>query len=76
MCFTYLWLFGIRVISPFGKSKTANVIYGILVFSITLGLFIFKYGLDVMLNDFICLGGIFAVIYTVSLGLWTNRRRK
>ena len=69
-------IWDVRVISPFGMSKKANIAYGILVSFITIGLYLYKNGLDVMLNDYLYLGGIFAVVYTVVLGLWTNRKGK
>jgi len=66
-------IWDVRVISPFGMSKKANIAYGILVSCITIGLYLYKNGIDTMLNDYIYLGGLFAVVYTVLLGLWTNR---
>jgi len=67
-------IWDVRVISPFGMSKKANIAYGILVSCLTIGLYLYKNGLDAMLNDYIYLGGIFAVAYTIILGLWTKRK--
>jgi len=66
-------IWDVRVISPFGMSKAGNIAYGILVSCIAIGLYLYKGGLGEMLNDYFFIGGVFAVLYTVLLGLWTNR---
>lgn len=66
-------IWNVKVISPFGISKKANIAYGISVLCFTIGLYLYKNGLHTMLKDYIYLGGIFAVAYTVALGLWSNR---
>lgn len=68
-------IWNVRVISPFGKSKKANILYGILVSCITVGLYLYKKGFDSLIHDYLYLGGIFAILYTVGLGLWVNRKK-
>jgi len=68
-------IWNVRVISPFGMSKKANIAYGVLISFITISLYLYKNGLQKMLNDYIYLGGLFAIVYTVLLGLWINRTK-
>ena len=67
-------LWNIRVVSPFGASKQSNLAYGIFVLLISMGLFAYNYGLGALLQNGIYLGGLFAVFFTIGLGLLVNRR--
>lgn len=62
-------IWNVKVISSFGYSKKANVLYGSLVFCFTIGLYLYKNGLNAMLEDKLYLGGLFALTYTLILGL-------
>lgn len=67
-------IWNIKVLSPFGTSKKSNIYYGILVLSISIGLYGYKFGLNELLHDKIYLGALFALLYTIIFGLWTNRK--
>jgi len=66
-------VWSIKVLSPFGSSKRSNVSYGTFVLGISLGLYLFERGLTVLVDDYLYLGGLFAIAYTVVLGLWVTR---
>ncbi|AUP81295.1 hypothetical protein [Flavivirga eckloniae] len=51
-----------RMLTSFGYGNTQNIAYGILNIAISLGLFIYKYGINEILNN-----GIFGGALTVFL---------
>ena len=67
-------IWNVKVLSPFGTSKKSNILYGIFVLGISVGLFIFKNGLNELINDKLYLGGLFALLYTILFGLWVTRK--
>ena len=66
----------VKVLSPFGSSTTANMIYGLFVLCISVGLYLYKNGAQALLDDKLYLGGLFALIYTLIFGLIVTRNRK
>ncbi len=66
----------VKVLSPFGSSKKSNILYGIFVLCISIGLYIYENGLNKLIHDNLYLGGLFALIYTIIFGLWTTRKDK
>ena len=69
-------IWNMKVLSPFGKGIKQNIAYGIFVFLVSVGLYLYKYGMNELAQDKMYLGGVFALIYTVILGLWINRKQK
>ena len=69
-------IWNVNVLSPFGTSKKSNILYGIFVLGISVGLYIFKNGLNQLINDKLYLGGLFALFYTIAFGLWVTRKVK
>lgn len=65
-------LWDIRAISPFGTSKRSNLAYGFFVLLISISLFVFNHGLKELLQNGMYLGGLFAVFFTIGLGLLVN----
>ena len=66
----------VKVLSPFGSSIKGNMIYGILVFCISFGLYLYKNGISVLIEDKLYLGGLFALVYTIVFGLIVTRNKK
>ena len=66
----------IKVLSPFGSSIKSNIIYGIFVLCISLGLYLYKAGIVVLIEDKLYLGGLFALVYTIIFGLIITRKKK
>ena len=58
-----------KMISPFGSSNTANILYGIFVLSISVSLYIYQYGIAGLLQNYVILGGLFAILYAVVFGI-------
>ena len=69
-------LWNTKVLSLFGSSKNSNLVYGGFVLIISIGLYLYKHGINEMIQDKIYLGGLFALFYTILFGLWVNRIRK
>jgi hypothetical protein len=67
-----------RMFSAFGFGNTANIVYGILNFLISISLFLFKYGLDGLLQNGIYLGALFVQIcyFVVGKLCYDNFHRK
>ncbi len=63
-------LWRVPMISPFGRSNGANILYGCLVLTLALGLYIYAHGLAALMQNAVMLGGVFAIAYAVVLGLW------
>lgn len=57
-----------RILGGLGFGNTANIIYGLLNFVISTGLFLYKYGLNGFLNNGIYLGGMLVVVFYLILG--------
>lgn len=57
-----------RMLSAFGFSNTANIIYGLLNFVISISLFLNKYGMDGLLENGIYLGALFVLISYFIVG--------
>ena len=57
-----------RMLSAFGFGNTANIVYGLLNFIISISLFLFKYGVVGLLNNGIYLGALFVLISYFIVG--------
>jgi len=57
-----------RMISGLGFGNKQNIFYGVLNFLISIGLFIFKYGVDGLIQNGIYLGAIFVIISYFLVG--------
>jgi hypothetical protein len=62
-----------RMVSGFGFGNLQNILYGLLNFVISIGLFIYKYGTEQLLDNGIYLGALtLLLVYFVSGRLWYN----
>ncbi len=50
-----------RMLSAFGFGNTANIVYGILNFVISISLFLYKYGTNGLMENGIYLGALFVL---------------
>jgi len=57
-----------RMFSGLGFGNTQNILYGILNFLISIGLFIFKYGFDGLIQNSIYLGALFVILCYFLVG--------
>jgi hypothetical protein len=57
-----------RMLSAFGFSSTANIVYGILNFVVSIILFLHRYGIDGLLSNGIYLGALFVLICYFVVG--------
>lgn len=57
-----------RMISAFGFGNTANIVYGILNFVISISLFLYKYGTNGLMTNGIYLGALFVLISYFVVG--------
>jgi hypothetical protein len=57
-----------RMLSAFGFGNTANIIYGILNFLISISLFLFKYGMKGLQANGIYAGGLFVLVSYFIVG--------
>lgn len=57
-----------RMLSAFGFSNTANILYGIINFVVSISLFLYKYGPEGLLNNGIYLGALFVLISYFLVG--------
>ena len=57
-----------RMFSGLGFGDTANILYGILNFIISISLFIYSYGLDGLLTNGIYLGALFVLVSYFIVG--------
>lgn len=57
-----------RILSAFGFSSTANILYGFLNFVVSISLFLYQYGYEKLLENGIYAGGLFIVIAYLLLG--------
>jgi hypothetical protein len=57
-----------RMFSGLGFGNTANILYGILNFMISISLFVYKYGFSGMLDNGIYLGALFVLISYFIVG--------
>lgn len=57
-----------RMFSGLGFGNTANILYGLLNFIISISLFLYKYGLSGMLENGIYLGALFVLISYFFVG--------
>lgn len=57
-----------RMFSGLGFGNKQNILYGILNFIISIGLFIFKYGVDGLIQNSIYLGALFVIISYFLVG--------
>ena len=69
-------IWNVKVLSPFGSSKKSNLLYGIFVLGISQSLYLYKNGLNELMQDKLYLGGLFALFYTVLFGLWVTGKVK
>ncbi len=60
-----------RIISAFGFGNTRNILYGILNFLISLGLFLYKYGVEQLVQNGIYAGALTILfIYFLTAQYW------
>ena len=60
-----------RMLSAFGFGDIKNMLYGVLCFALSLGLYFYKYGLGHLFNDGMYAGAMFIlVIYFLTGRLW------
>ncbi len=57
-----------RILGGFGIGNTANILYGLLNFFISISLFFYNYGLDGLKNNGIYAGGLFVIIMYFVFG--------
>lgn len=57
-----------RMFSGFGFGNKKNIAYGLLNFAISVGLFVYKYGIDEILSNGIYSGAVFVIISYLVLG--------
>ena len=62
-----LGVWKVRMLSGFGFSSRANIAYGFLNFGISVGLFLFRHGLEALVANGIYAGGLLAVILYILL---------
>ena len=63
-----------RMLSGFGVGDTKNIIYGLMNFTISVGLFLYKYGSEALLNNGIYIGALFVlIIYFLTGKFWYNK---
>ena len=66
-----------RMLSVFGFGSTANIMYLILNFLISISLFLYKYGIDGLLKNGIYLGALFVLVsYFIVAKLCYNKFHK
>jgi hypothetical protein len=60
-----------RIISAFGFGNTKNIVYGILNFLISIGLFLYKYGVEQLTENGIYAGALtILIIYFLTGWYW------
>lgn len=59
-----------RMFSGFGFGNRNNILYGLLNFTVAISLFLYQYGMEGLLKNFIFLGGLFVVIAYFAVGKW------
>lgn len=60
-----------RMFSGFGTGNVQNILYGLLNFAISIGLYLYKYGLDHLLGNSMYLGAlILLLIYFLTGHFW------
>ena len=60
-----------RMLSAFGFGNTKNILYGVLNFALSLGLFIFRYGIEQVFKNGIYAGAlVLLLIYFLTGRLW------
>ena len=57
-----------RMFSGLGFGDTANILYGILNFAISIGLFLYKYGTSRLIENGIYLGALFVLVSYFIVG--------
>ena len=57
-----------RMFSGLGFGNTANILYGILNFTISVGLFLYKYGISGLFENGIYLGALFVLVCYFMVG--------
>ncbi len=57
-----------RMFSGLGFGNKANILYGLLNFTISISLFIYKYGADGLLQNGIYVGALFVIISYFAIG--------
>lgn len=66
-----------RMFSAFGIGNKQNIYYGLLNFAASLGLFIYQYGIEKLLNNGIYFGAVvLLVIYFLTGQFWYNLFKK
>jgi hypothetical protein len=66
-----------RMVSGFGFGNLQNILYGLLNFSISISLFIYKYGAGQLLENGIYLGALtLLLIYFITGQFWYSLFRK
>ncbi len=71
------FVFGVwkqRMVSGLGLSPTRNLLYGLLNFSISIGLFVHTYGLDGLAGHSMYAGGLFVVVAYFVVGKFLRDR--
>lgn len=67
-----------RMLSLFGFSNAANVLYGVLNFVISIGLFVYKYGINGLAENGIYVGALFVIVSYFVVGKlcydWFHKR--
>ncbi|MDI1356322.1 MAG: hypothetical protein PSX36_15505 [bacterium] len=57
-----------RMLSAFGFGNTANIVYGILNFAISISLFLYRYGIDGIKSNGIYAGALFVLVCYFVVG--------
>jgi len=61
----------VRMLSAFGFGNTKNIMYGVLNFLLSLGLFVYKYGMEKIIQDGIYAGALtLLIIYFLTGWFW------
>lgn len=59
-----------RMFGGLGFGNRNNLLYGILNFAISISLFLYQYGLDGLLENFLYLGALFVILSYFAVGKW------
>ncbi len=63
-----LGIYGCRMLSLFGYSRWGNIAYGLLNTVVSIGLFLYQYGVDGIWQNGIFVGGMFIVVAYILTG--------
>jgi len=66
-----LGVWKVRMLSAFGFGNSKNILYGIVNFIISIGLFLYKYGIEQLMGNGIYVGAlVLLVIYFLTGWFW------